>query len=124
MKKITPNIALEDCEHSVEFYQNVFGGRISGGSRTPDGKLLHLELQVNPDCVLYFNDVFDGTPTEGGNISIVLEMDSMEETERLYDELQKGGGVHYELQKTFWGAYHAVILDRHGVRWSLNYTLT
>ncbi len=123
MKKITPNIALEDCEHKVEYYQNVFGGgRLSGGSRTPEGKLLHLELQVNPDCVLYFNDAF-GEVNQGDNISLVLEMDDMEEIERLYGELQKGGTVRFELQKTFWGAYHAVIEDRHGIVWSLNYSI-
>jgi len=81
---------------------------------------MHSELHVNPDCVLYFNDV-SGSKKQGDAISLVLEMDSEEEINRLYQTLQEDGAVHYELQKTFWGAYHAVVLDRFGVTWSLNY---
>jgi PhnB protein len=120
MKKITPNIAVENCEQTIQYYQQVFGGEIKGVNKTPDGKIMHAELHVNPDCVFYFNDVFDGK-TQGDNISLVLEMDSEEEMNRLYQALKEGGTVNFELQKTFWGAFHAVVLDKHGVIWSLNY---
>lgn len=122
MKRITPNIAVEDCGRTIQAYQQVFGGEIKGVNKTSDGKVLHAELHVNPNCVLYFNDVFDGK-TLGDAISFVLEMDSEQEINTLYKSLSEGGTVKFELQKTFWGAYHAVVLDRHGVLWSLNYAV-
>lgn len=122
MKKITPNIAVEDCKNAIEFYKGLFGGETTSLSYTANGKVMHAELHVNSTCVLYFNDVFEGK-VHGDIISLVLEMDSEEEINRLYATLQEGGSVNLELQKTFWGAYHAVVVDRYGVIWSLNYAV-
>ncbi|WP_205600802.1 hypothetical protein [Gracilibacillus sp. YIM 98692] len=35
--------------------------------------------------------------------------------------LQKDGKVNLELQKNFWGAWHANVTDKHEVQWLLNY---
>jgi PhnB protein len=39
----------------------------------------------------------------------------------LYEKLKEKGTVRFELQKTFWGAYHAIVIDQYGISWSLNY---
>jgi PhnB protein len=122
MKKITPNIAVEDCKNAIEFYRGLFGGEISSFNHAADGKVIHAELHVNSNCVLYFNDVFEGK-TRGDIITIVLDMDDEEELNRIYAELAIEGSVHYKLQKTFWGAFHAVVEDRYGIIWSLNYAI-
>jgi PhnB protein len=124
MKKITPDIVLEDCGEKLEFYKDIFGGEFTNIRRTPDEMIMHAELHIKPDCVLYFHDKFLFThDMVYGSIVLVLEMESEEELGRMYNVLREGGGVRYDLQKTDWGALHAVVEDRHSVVWSLNYML-
>jgi PhnB protein len=130
MKKIIPEIHIKNCIEAVKYYKEVFGGEIKNEKMADgiesfkghEGKLIHAELHINPDCVLYFADVFNekGVKTY---CNLILEMDSEEEINRIYSKLKENGKVRYELQKTFWGAYHAVIEDNYGNTWSLNYTL-
>jgi len=122
MKKITPDVMLDDCGEKLEYYQKIFGGELKNVRKTPEKSIMHAELHVKPDCVLYFHDKF----TYAGDIVyssvvLVLEMESEEELNRMYNTLKEGGGVRYELQKTDWGALHAVVEDKHSVVWSLNY---
>ncbi len=130
MKSIIPSIAVMNCSDALDFYKLVFGGEIkmvktadsSEMFKGHEGKIMHSELHIAPNCVLYFTDLF-GEGTEHTNIQLVLEMDSKEQIEKVYSELTKEGAtVIFELQKAFWGAYHAVVKDKFAVTWGLNYT--
>lgn len=87
-----------------------------------EGKVIHSELHINGECILYLVDIFEGKK-EFGDIHLVLDLDSEEEINKIYKALSKDGSVKFELQKTFWGAYHAVVTDRYGNTWGLNYTV-
>jgi PhnB protein len=129
MKKIIPEIFTKDCKAALEYYRGVFGGEIKNVQMADgkemfkglEGKIIHSELHINPDCVMYLLDILGGDQTSG-NANLLLELDSEEEINRIYAELSKTGFVKYELQKTFWGAYHAVVVDIYGNTWGLNYT--
>jgi PhnB protein len=86
-----------------------------------EGKIIHSELHINENCILYFVDIFDDKK-ETSNIQLIIELDSEEEINRVYSALKEKGSVSFELQKTFWGAYHAVVTDQFGTTWGLNYT--
>ena len=130
MKSIIPEIYIDNCKEALDFYSSVFGGEIKNVKMADgiemfkgfEGKIIHAELHINCSCVLYFVDVLD-EPQKGFNMNLVLEMDSEEEINRVYSSLSSNGFVKYELQKAFWGAYHAVVTDCYGVTWGLNYSL-
>lgn len=130
MKRIVPELMVENCKEALEFYKKVFGGEIKNVQTAErhemfkghEGKIIHSELHVNADCILYLYDVMGEKPS-GSSMGNLLEMDSEDEIRRVYGELSKDGKVQYELQKTFWGAYHAVVVDCYGNRWGLNYTV-
>lgn len=129
MKKIIPEIFTKECKAALEYYKGVFGGEIKNVQMADgkemfkghEGKVIHSELHINPDCVMYLLDILGGDQTSG-NANLLLELDSEEEINRIYAELSKTGFVKYELQKTFWGAYHAVVVDIYGNTWGLNFT--
>lgn len=129
MKRIIPEIFVNDCKEVLEYYKEVFGGEIKNVQMADgkemfkgfEGKVIHSELHINPDCVLYLLDILGGGRT-ASNANLLLELDNEEEINRIYAALSKNGTVRYELQKTFWGAYHAVVTDCYGNTWGLNYT--
>ncbi|HEX3045125.1 MAG TPA: VOC family protein [Bacillota bacterium] len=129
MKRIIPNLAVDNCKAALDYYKEVFGGEIKNVQLADgkemfkgyEGKIIHSELHINADCVLYLNDLFD-EKEENSNISLMLELGGMEEINNLYSSLAKKGTVVFELQKTFWGSYHAVVTDCLGTTWSLDYS--
>lgn len=131
MRGIIPEIHLNNCKGALEFYKNVFSAEIRNFQMTDDipsfanqkGKVLHAEIHITPNCILYLSNKFDDKPNMN-NIHLVLEMDSEEEIKKIYEALAKEGSINFELQKTFWGAFHAVVTDKFGITWGLNYTLT
>jgi PhnB protein len=129
MKNIIPEIYVENCKDALEYYKSVFGGEIRNVQMADDkemfkgyeGKVIHSELHISVGCVIYLYDILQGEK-ETGNNHILLELESEDEINRIYLALSENGNVHYELQKTFWGAYHAVVTDRYGNMWGLNYS--
>lgn len=128
MKKVIPDFSIQNCQEALNYYQEVFGGEIKNLQMTDDkemfkvheGKVLHAELHINSECVLYFNDVFE-PKTIGNNINTILALESLDEINDIYNKLKEKGKVTFELQKTFWGSYHAVVIDYNGFIWSLDY---
>ena len=84
-------------------------------------KVIHAELHVNSRCVFYFVDIFQQKRAKAGNVTLMLHMDSLDEIERIYEALSEKGQVCMKLQKTFWGAWHAIVTDHFGAPWALNY---
>jgi PhnB protein len=129
MKKILPNISVENCKEVLEYYKTVFGGEIKNIQMTDgkemfkgqEGKILHSELHINNECIMYLNDVF-GEKVVGSNISLILQLDSEEEINKLSSTLSQKGNVVFPLQKTFWGSLHAVVTDCYGTTWSMDYS--
>ncbi|MDF2671830.1 MAG: 3-demethylubiquinone-9 3-methyltransferase [Clostridiales bacterium] len=129
MKKIIPNISIENCKEAIEYYKGIFGGEVKDVQladgkdmfKGHEGKIIHSELVINDDCILYLTDVF-GEKQEESNISLILLLSSEEEITKLYEALEKKGKVAFPLQKTFWGSFHAVITDCYGVTWNLDYS--
>jgi PhnB protein len=84
---------------------------------------MHVELPILGGHVLMGTDMLESQGHQlrtGNNMTINLELDDREETERLFSELSKGGSDLFGLQDMPWGAYWGTCADRFGVRWMFN----
>ena len=130
MRQIVPEIYVKDCSRALQFYQNIFGGEIKNLQMSDDmemfkklkNKVIHSELHINSKCVFYFIDIFDNKRASSGNVTLVLHMHTKQEMQSVYNALAEGGVVGMEMQKTFWGEWHAIVTDRFGAPWALNLT--
>lgn len=84
-------------------------------------KILHAEM-IADGCTFYISDaVGQNSVKVGNNLQINLNCDSEEQLRWIYENLSQGAQIQMELQDTFWGAVFAMLTDRFGVSWSLNY---
>jgi len=129
MKRLLPHIYIENCKEALDYYQKVFGGEIKN-TQTGDGmemfkghegKYIHSELHINENCVIFFADVFNPL-VKGENIWTMLDMTSEEEINSIFETLSKDGEIKMELQDTFWNARFAVVKDKNGLTWELNFS--
>jgi len=87
-------------------------------------KVMHVALPILGGIQLMGTDMLESMGHKlkiGNNVSINLEPDSKEETERLFKALSEGGSDVMPLQDMFWGAYWGCCLDKFGIRWMFNY---
>lgn len=129
---------MGQTEEAFNFYASVFGTTISGeifrmGDMGPGAggteltedekkKVGHVELPILAGHVLMGTDMLESMGHQlqvGNNVTINLEPDTREETERLYAALSDGGSESTGLSQMPW-AYWGCTLDRYGVRWMFN----
>ena len=130
MKRIVPHLRIKNCKEEIEYYKDVFGGEIKNTQLSDgiemfkgyEGKYIHAELHINENCILYMADVFGEETVQGTSILLGPDLESEEEITNVYEELAKDGEIKMELQDTFWGAKHAIVTDRNGITWELNFT--
>ena len=129
---------MGNTEEAFNFYRSVFGTEFLGpilrmGDSNPDAEslssaerqmVMHMELPILSGHILMATDMLESMGHNlqvGNNTTIVLEPDSREETQRLYDALSEGSTEFAPLADMFWGATWGTCLDRFGVRWMFNY---
>ncbi|WP_409302980.1 VOC family protein [Peribacillus sp. SCS-155] len=129
MKRLLPHIYIENCKEALDYYQQIFGGEIKNtqlsdhveGFEGQEGKYIHAELHINEHCTIFFADVFRPL-TSGTNIWLMIDLESAEEIESAYSLLSKDGQIQMELQNTFWNSTYAVVKDKYGITWELNFS--
>jgi PhnB protein len=134
---------MGNTEEAFDFYRSVFGteflapiarmGDMPGDPNMPPlseeekKMVMHVELPILGGHVLMATDMLASMGHElryGNNVTINLELEDRQETERLFGELSKDGGDLFGLQDMPWGAYWGTCADRFGVRWMFNCTET
>ncbi len=88
-------------------------------------KVMHVSLPILAGIQIMGTDSLESMGHQrkiGNNMTINLEPDTREETERLFQLLSDGGSDIAPLQDMFWGSYWGCCLDRFGIRWMFNHT--
>lgn len=125
-----------NCEEAFNFYKNAFNKEFEYIGRFKDiptenelndengNKIMHISLRISNETVLMGSDTNENcgqTVTFGDNISVSINTESKEEAEDLFNKLSDGGTVSMPLEKTFWGAYFGMFIDKFGINWMVNY---
>jgi PhnB protein len=129
---IIPNLVFSGrCEEALKFYQKCFGGEITYLERYKDApvkynpvhgnNILHAKYEFDGN-VLFASDSFESRPVKPGeNVTLTIEFDSEKQLREVYDKISEGANIKTPLQKTFWGVGFAILTDRYGITWTLNY---
>ncbi|HET9570174.1 MAG TPA: VOC family protein [Bacteroidales bacterium] len=126
-------------EEAFNFYKKVFKTEfrmmqyfkdmppMEGFPPVPDSlknKVLHVELPIGGNAMLFGSDSLPemgrGT-TAGDNFAISLDASSKEEADALFNGLAEGGKAEMPMAMMFWGAYHGMLTDRFGIRWTISF---
>jgi len=129
---------MGDTEAAFNRYKELFGGELTMLQRMSDvpsdpsqpplpenerDKIMHVELAILDGTVLMGTDMLESMGHSlrvGNNVTINLEPDDLEQTQRLFDGLSEGGTDIAPLTHMFWGAHWGTCCDRFGVRWMFN----
>src|ERR1700748_1727337 len=134
MARINPHVNFNgNAEEAFTFYRSVFGGEFTKIIRFKDlagpefpiaekeaNKIMHIALSIGINSVLMANDVpeFMGRTNENENRSkIVINAESKEEADKLFNGLSAGGAVEMPMADGQFGAYFGMFRDKYGIEW-------
>jgi PhnB protein len=138
MPTINPYINFNgNAEEAFTFYKSIFGGEFGKIIRFKDiasaefpvpeneaNNIMRIVLPIGNN-VLIANDVPEsmGRVNERENRSkIAISADSREEADRLFHGLSEGGEVEMPMAESPWGSSFAMLRDKFGIEWTVEYT--
>jgi PhnB protein len=126
-------------EEAFNFYKSVFNTEFVGPviynkdmppqegmptfSEEDKAKIMHICLPILGGTNIMGTDMLKSMGHKlvvGNNITINLEPDSKEDTDRLYNLLSQGATDCAPMSQQFWG-YWGCCLDKFGIRWMFNF---
>jgi PhnB protein len=119
------------CEAAFKVYEQCLGAEPGpvfryAGSPMADqvpadwqDKIMHGSVKLG-DQVLMGDDVVPERYEEPKGFALSLQLTSIDDAERIYRELARGGRIVMPLEKTFWAARFGQVVDRFGIPWLIN----
>lgn len=98
-----------------------FGDSPMPVSEADKGKVLHGQVEVNGQVIMFSDASGEHRATFGNNFSIALDFNNTSDMDRAFAGLSEGGVVTMPLQDTFWGARFGMCTDKFGVNWMFNH---
>jgi PhnB protein len=143
MATLNPYINYQgNTEEAFNFYKSVFGGEFSSIVRFKDmpgndnmpgtakmspeelDKIMHIALPVGGNTMMA-TDMLESqghTLRLGNNLTLLLEAESKEEADKLFNALSAGGKIGATIADAPWGSYWGMLTDKFDVQWMINYT--
>jgi len=83
--------------------------------------LLHCQLKKDEFQIMLADSVDKPVDTNKQNVTLLIDCESEEEANRIFNGLREEGKVVMELQDMFWGAKYGKVKDKFGFTWDLNF---
>lgn len=120
---VTAYLAVEGGLAAIEFYKKAFGAREILRRVTPNGRLIHGQLQIG-DTMVFLSDVFPDSdtaaPSSIGTTTVTLHIYT-KDVDALWDRaVAAGAQVTMPLENQYWGERYGKLLDPFGHHWTLS----
>jgi PhnB protein len=119
---VTASLTLKDGAAAIDFYQRAFGARKIMRVASPDGKIMHAEIQVG-DSRIMLADEYPGmgcvSPVSAGHATSSLYLYVPDVDAAFTRAVGAGAKVVMPVTDMFWGDRFAAVDDPSGHRWGL-----
>ena len=117
---ITPHLVVKGANEAIEFYKKTFGAVEHVRMPTPDGAIMHAELQIG-NSRFFLNDEMMGAKSpsslSGSPVTIHLYVENVD---ALWEQAVAAGcQVTMPLMDMFWGDRYGMLVDPFGHHWSM-----
>jgi PhnB protein len=112
---VTPHLSIKDALAALAFYKKAFGAKVLGKMLTPEGTLLHADVQIGDAHVFVSEPMMNSAP---GSSTIHLYVENADKAWK--KAVAAGAKVVMPLDNSFWGDRYGVLSDAFGQKWSIS----
>lgn len=118
---VTPSLTCKNAAQAIDHYKKAFGATERSRFASPDGRVMHAELQIG-DSVVFLSDEFPGmsaAPAPGSlpSQSIYLYVKDVDATQK--QAVAAGCQEGMPVTDMFWGDRLGKVTDPFGHHWTL-----
>lgn len=119
---ISPHVVYKDVNKAIKFYEKAFGAKEVYRFKTPDGKIVHADLEIGDSHLLMAEEFpergcLSAETLKGSNVTIHL---LVEDADKVFKTaVAAGAQVQMPLDNMFWGDRYGRVLDPFGQSWSI-----
>ena len=119
---VTPSLVVRDAAKAIDFYKKALGAQERMRMPSPDGKIMHAELQIG-DSIIFLSDEMPQSPVKSpqtvGASTGVLNL-YVEDVDRAFQKaVDAGGKVTMPVADMFWGDRYGSFVDPFGHVWGV-----
>jgi PhnB protein len=120
-----------NCEEAFNFYAKVLGAKIHAMIRVSETPMAEKSPADRKNKIVHARLEYDGALLMGGDAppeyykpmqgsSVIINMKTPEEAERVFKDLSEGGQITGPISETFWAKRFGTLTDRFGTAWMVN----
>ena len=119
---ITLHVIVDGADRASAWYREVFGAVERSRIELPDGKLIHVELDLGGSTLMLADEFPDHgalSPATTGHSSAVFYLPVDDVDAVVAGAVAGGATVTREVADTFWGEREGQLIDPFGHRWGI-----
>ena len=118
---ITPYMIIKNAPEAIELYKKAFGAEEVLRLDTPDGRIMHAEIQVGNSRIMISEEnaewCANAPGAEGSTVSFLIYV---EDVDAAFAKAKQAGLEEVKpLEEMFWGDKMGTLKDRFGYSWSI-----
>jgi uncharacterized glyoxalase superfamily protein PhnB len=124
-RTVTPHLVVRGAARAIDFYKEALGAVEVMRMPTPDGKIMHAEIQID-ESKIFLVDEFDESPEEGmgspiaiGGTTVTIHLFVDDVDAAVARAAAAGAKVTLPPTDMFWGDRYGRIRDPFGHSWSI-----
>jgi uncharacterized glyoxalase superfamily protein PhnB len=110
---LTPYLSLRNCKEAIEFYVRAFGAKERARMLTPDGKVMHAEIQIG-DSIVMLSEAVQEPPSVSTLYLYVPDVGAAHAR-----AVKAGATPTMPVTDMFWGDRFGPVADPFGIKWLL-----
>src|SRR5438445_1864573 len=118
---VTPGLTCRNAAQAIELYKTAFGALERSRMASPDGKIMHAEIQIG-DSMIFLADEYPGmsaAPSEGAPPSQAIYL-YVQDVDSVYKQAVAAGCKEaMPVADMFWGDRFGKVVDPFGHHWNL-----
>ena len=121
VNKMYPRLVVSDGARAIDFYITALGATETARYTSPDGKIVHVELQVGPATIaLKDADEFDPAPSTLGGSPVIIALDVDNADAVAEAMLAAGATVVFPIHDAEYGERGGRLADPFGHLWMIS----
>ena len=118
---VTPHLCVRGAAKAVDFYREAFGAQEIFRLATPDGRLMHAEIQIGDSRVMLGDEYPEmcGEAISWGNAPMTVHLFVPDVDAVFQRATAAGASVLMPPQDMFWGDRYSTVRDPFGHKWSI-----
>jgi PhnB protein len=119
---LTPHLIVPDALAAIDFYTRAFGGSVAAKFEAPDGKYMHVDMDLNGAQIFFMDSsLMESIQTQAIPApQVMLHLTVPDAGASVARAIAAGATEKQKVEETFWAQGYGQVIDPFGFVWEIS----